>query len=318
MQASPRRERSLRPGFTLIEVMAAVLLSGIVMSIAVAFQINLGSATDAARERLRTQRLAVALLDRISHDLASTYFIAPSERVIAGVNPWVFVTGREYVNEESSDKIKFITRNYQPQSLDGHSSDLAVVAYYLVKETDRRGYKLMRWRETHMPEQFDPNFPALDDINADVIGENLASFVVSLIDSNGSEVSEWYSVHRKGRDSLPVAVRLEITMLNQSEIDSSTDPDDFDSDGFDEFDEFDEEPDTFDDLEIDDEGYSDRKVYSKLVILPLRPLDWSFLEAEVRTQRGGITAGEGDDDDESGNSENDPDFDPDIDPDLNN
>jgi len=278
---------SNRAGFTLIEVMAAVLLSGIVMSIAVSFQINLGSATNAARERLRTQRQAVALLDRLARDLASTYFIAPSERVKDGVNPWVFVTGRDFVGDDKSDKIKFITRNYQPQSLDGHASDLAVVAYYLTEELDRPGYRLMRWRDTHMPEVYDPSFPAEDSPQADIIGENLASFSLSLIDSGGGEVSDWNAMSKRGAESLPVAVNIEISMLNQYEIDLNYDPDGFDN-----------QVDDFEDLEIDDEPDSGRVVYSKLVILPLRPLDWSFLESQARTALGGDAPDGADDDDD--------------------
>ena len=268
-----------RPGFTLIEVMAAVLLSAIVITIAVGFQINLGSAMESSRERLRTQRQAVALLDRISRDLASTYFIAPSAKVKPGVNPWIFLTGRDFVSEGKSDKIKFITRNYKPQRLDGHASDLAVVAYYLAEEADRPGYKLMRWRETHMPMQYDPSFPAEDNPDADVIGENIASFTVSMIDRNGLEVPAWDSSRNQRNNVLPMAVWIEISMLTSRETDPEFDPGDFEPDGNYEDDEAFED----DDLETDDERGSNRKTYSKLVIIPLRPLDWSFLEAEART-----------------------------------
>lgn len=311
-ESKPQRGHKHRSGFTLIEVMAAVLLSAIVITVAVSFQINLGSATNSARERLRTQRQAVALLDRISRDLASTYFIAPNKRVKAGVHPWIFLTGRDFAPEGQSDKIKFITRNYQPQSLDRHASDLAVVAYYLTEESDRPGFKLMRWRETRMPQEYDPSFPAEDDPYADVIGENIASFTLTMIDNSGSEVGDWNSSRRGARNSVPVAVQIEISMLDPSQLDPDYDPDDFDNQSA-----FGSDAD--DDLEIDDEPNSNRKTYSKLVIIPLRPLDWSFLEAEVRAASTGDGTDEGDpdgDDDEddfdSGNSEDDGDGGDDI------
>jgi prepilin-type N-terminal cleavage/methylation domain-containing protein len=283
-----------RLGFTLIEVMAAVFLSSIVITVAVSFQINLGSATAAARERLRTQRQAVGLLDRISRDLASTYFIAASDRLKAGIHPWIFLTGRDFTTEEKSDKVKFITRNYQPQSLDRHASDLAVVAYYLVEQENRPGYQLMRWRETHMPQEYDPSFPADNDPDATVVGENIASFNLTLIDNSGSELPEWSSARRRGRNSLPIAVRIEISMLDPNQIDPDYDPDDPDNfDGPDNTNDFENEAN--DDLEIDDELDPNRKIYSKLVIIPLRPLDWSFLEAEVRAS---TPDGDGEDVDE--------------------
>ena len=51
----PEVERARRAsgGFTLIEVLAAVFLTAIVISVAVAFQVQLGDATTRAREIIR-------------------------------------------------------------------------------------------------------------------------------------------------------------------------------------------------------------------------------------------------------------------------
>jgi prepilin-type N-terminal cleavage/methylation domain-containing protein len=251
-----------RRGFTMIEVLAAVLLTSIVISVAVSFQINLGTTTAIARERLRTQRHAVALLDRISRDLAGAYFIAATDNAARKTNPWIFLSDRHFGENGNADAIKFITRNYQPQDLDGHSSDLAVVAYYLNPMEDSRGYELMRWRKPHMPQVFDPTFPELDDPDADVVGENLAHFALSMIDVTGAEVSEWNSSLKQGRAALPIGVTIEIAMLDPREI--TADPDAEDDDNFD----------------PDDED--EANIYSKTVVLPLRPLDWTFLEREAR------------------------------------
>ena len=148
LQRHPKRRRA---GFTLIEVLGAVLLSAIVITIVLSFQINLGSAMQNSRERLREQRQAVALLDRVARDLLGSYFIAPSQlQATTQQSPWIFLTVQDFLEEQndpkSSNAIKFITRNYVPASFEGHSSDLAVVAYYIEPQEDRPGYKLMRWR----------------------------------------------------------------------------------------------------------------------------------------------------------------------------
>ena len=261
--------RTRRMGFSMIEVMGAVLLTSIVISIAVSFQINLGSATQNARERLRSQRQAVALLDRMSRDIAGTYFIAP--RITNGApesTPWIFLTIQDFLDEglasDSSNAIKFVTRNYVPQDIDGHSSDLAVVAYYVEPQEDRPGYQLMRYRSTHMPLVYDPSFPQADAPNTDVIGEDIASFKIRVINQTGGVDSKWSSIRKRGSVALPLGVKLEISMLTTDEIIATELDEDFEIPI-----ERDEE---------DEEEDGDRKTFAKTVMLPLRPLDWSFLE----------------------------------------
>ncbi|MCP5045483.1 MAG: prepilin-type N-terminal cleavage/methylation domain-containing protein [bacterium] len=269
--------------FTLIELMAAVLLTSIVVSIAVAFQINLGSVTEGARENLRTDRQAVALLDRMSRDIAGAYFIIPGEGPRKATHPWVFVTTRDFAEEDGkSDGLKFITRNYQPQDLDGHASDLAVVAYFLNPKEDAPGFEMLRWRHSHMPQTYDGSFPHPDNPLVDVVGDGIWSFGVSMIDRDGTEVPEWNSGRAGKRGGLPMAVRLEISMVDPSWLEEEYDP---------EFDQFEPE--------------EEPEVFSKLIGLPLRALDWTFLEKEVQAAGAGKTGADGDED--TGDDENDQD-----------
>lgn len=276
---SGRRFRRAR-GFTMIEVLAAVLLTSIVISVAVAFQINLGSSMKLSRERLRTERQAVALLDRISRDLMGAYFIQPKEGAAQSPQrPWIFLTAREYAAEEApSDRLKFITRNYQSQGLDEHSSDLATIAYFLYPMEDLPAYELLRWRSTRLPVGYDPTFPAIDDPDTLVMGEGIASFGFTMVDHAGGEVTEWDSLRAGARQGLPFGVRIEIAMQDPEVLEEAR-YNDFDGAEFDaEFEvELGEEPEE-----------SGLKTFSKLVVLPLRPLDWSFLEAEVDAAAGGV------------------------------
>lgn len=307
-----REARRPLNGFTMIEVMGAILLTSIVISIAVAFQINLGSATEHARERLRSQRQAVALLDRMTRDIAGAYFIAP--RVVEGTaseTPWIFLTVQDFLDEglepDSSNAIKFMTRNYSPQALDGHSSDLASVAYYVEAQEDRPGYQLMRWRSTHMPQGYDPSFPERDDPDADIMGEDIASFKITVINQTGTEDPVWSSIRKGGRLALPIGVKLELSMLTEAEItegkiDEDLDPEDTESD-------------------IDEGDHADeRKKFAKTVMLPLRPLDWTFLEEIASTadtpedpDNDGSEDDEDDDSDADDDDLDDDDFDSDDD-----
>ena len=305
-----------RMGFSMIEVMGAVLLTSIVISIAVAFQINLGSATQNARERLRSQRQAVALLDRMSRDIAGTYFIAP--RITNGApesTPWIFLTIQDFLDEgltsDSSNAIKFVTRNYVPQDIDGHSSDLAVVAYYVEPQEDRPGYQLMRYRSTHMPITYDPSFPQADAPNTDVVGEDIASFKIRVINQTGGVDPKWSSIRKSGQLALPLGVKLEISMLTTDEIIAAELDEDF---------EIPIERDEEDGEDGEDgEEDGDRKTFAKTVMLPLRPLDWSFLEeidnVEEASNNDDEAPDQDDDDDDDEDEEDDDDDDDDEDED---
>jgi hypothetical protein len=178
------------------------------------------------------------------------------------------LTVQDFLDEglasDSSNAIKFVTRNYVPQDIDGHSSDLAVVAYYVEPQEDRPGYQLMRYRSTHMPLAYDPSFPQADAPNTDVIGEDIASFKIRVINQSGGVDSKWSSIRKRGSLALPLGVQLEISMLTTDEIIAAELGEDFEIPI-----ERDEE---------DEEEDGDRKTFSKTVMLPLRPLDWSFLE----------------------------------------
>ena len=66
MIAAPSRAHA---GFTLIELMAAVLLTTMVITTAVVFYLQLSEATRVAIRHVREGRRAIALLDRVARDL---------------------------------------------------------------------------------------------------------------------------------------------------------------------------------------------------------------------------------------------------------
>ncbi len=262
----------------MIEVLAAVLLTSIVIGVAVAFQINLGTSMNMSRERLRTERQVVALLDRIARDLMGAYFIVPAEGGNQSRHPWIFLASRQFADAEAeapSDALKFVTRNHQSQGLDTHSSDLAVVAYFLNPMPDAPAYELLRWRSTHMPMEYDPSFPDPDDPDAQIMGEGILKFAITMIDQAGVETPFWDSVRAGSRRGLPNAVRLDLAIADPSKLEEATLEQD--DGGFGRDIEF-EPP-----FDVDEENL---KTFSKLIVLPLKPLDWSFLESEVNAAAG--------------------------------
>jgi prepilin-type N-terminal cleavage/methylation domain-containing protein len=258
LRKSPRR-RPAHAGFTLIEVLAAVFLTAIVMAVAIAFQVQLGDATTRARELIRTQRRAVTILDRIARDLQGAYLLVKPGPVDPLDHPWVFL-GEKLSGSESADAVKFVTRNFRAHTVDGPTSDVAVLAYYLRKAPDEPGYQLMRWLSPRLPESLDREFPAEDNEDAMIVADGLDTFNLTFISEAGEELSEWDSSQLEQSGELPLAVRIEIAMLPPNMQARSDEPDEVD-------------------FAEDEEDDGEREfVFERLVVLPMRPVSFEILE----------------------------------------
>ena len=77
--------------FTLIEMLASIFLTSIVISVAVGFYINLSRATEAATLRLRESRHAATILDRVARDLQSALLLVKPADMDPLEHPWIFL-----------------------------------------------------------------------------------------------------------------------------------------------------------------------------------------------------------------------------------
>ncbi len=253
--------RANRSGFTLLEVLAAIFLTAITIAAAVSFQIQLGDATSAARDRIRVQRHAVAILDRVARDLQGAYMLVKAPELDPLDHPWLFLGERlEETDGEGANAVKFVTRNHRPYTVDGPTSDVAMVAYYLDEqeriegESERRpGYRLMRWVTPRLPASLDRNFPEPDDESAHIIAEDIASFGLTFIDIDGDETDEWDSSQIERSGEIPLAVRIEVGMMDIN---------------------------TGEPLQDSSGESGEAKIVSRLVMLPMRPIDFAFLSEQ--------------------------------------
>ena len=83
--------RTLRSGFTLIEVLGAVFLTGVVLAVAVSLQVNLSEQSERAIEVMRVDLTASAVLDRVARDVSgASLLVRPSEETDPNLHPWFF------------------------------------------------------------------------------------------------------------------------------------------------------------------------------------------------------------------------------------
>jgi len=225
-----------RSGFTLIEVMAVVAMIGVVFFVALNFYTDLARASARASDYTRGIRRATAILDRVARDLEGTFLLVKPPEVDPIAFPWIFL-GETRLGGDASERLKFITRNNNPTRTDSAETNLATVAYLVESQPDD-SVAVYRWSSPHLPESLDKTFPREDDPGTFLLAEGLASFGFQFLDEDGELRSDWDSSTLLESSSLPLAVDIRISLVDDVTSDEEAPP-----------------------------------VYERRVLIPVRPLD---------------------------------------------
>lgn len=248
-------KRRARLAFTLIEMLVVVLFTGLVLTFAANFYLDISVASRAALERTVDVRRATSVLDRVTRDLESAVLVKKPEEVDPLEHPWLFLaesSGRG----TGADRLKFQTRNHRPRAALGHESDLVVIAYWLAPAEEGDSLDLLRWTSPQLPESLDRSFPRRDDPGVELLSSRVASFGVRLQDQTGAWGESWDSSTLVRSGELPVAAEVSLALLP-------------------------EEP-PADELEAEAPV-----AYLRPVLLPLRPLDLEeTLSGETEGEQG--------------------------------
>ena len=115
-------------GFTLIEMLASVFLTSLVISVAVGFFINLSRATEAATSRLRNSRQTATIIDRVARDLGSAVLLVKrNDETDPLEHPWLFLALPSSFGE-GADRVKFVARRNRSRATTNDTQpDLAMV-----------------------------------------------------------------------------------------------------------------------------------------------------------------------------------------------
>ena len=200
-----------RLGFTLIEVLAVILLTSMVLGMALDFYVDLSSRGNQASAVTRTWRRSLAVVDRVSSDLQRTFLLVkPTEQDWLS-HPWVFLGERGH-SESGADRIKFPTRRTPQFGTKGPTQDLGYVAYVLLPAPDSEGYELMRWSRFGLPEGLDRDFPNPQEMQ--LVAEGIADFGVQFLDESGQWWDEWDSSQLRHSNELPSAAKISLAFLD--------------------------------------------------------------------------------------------------------
>jgi prepilin-type N-terminal cleavage/methylation domain-containing protein len=242
-----------RTGFTLLEMLAVMLLLGIVVTAAVSFYVQLSRESNAAAARLRGTRRTVAVLDRIARDLEGTVLVQKPDAVDPLEHPWLFYAEASR-RDGAADRLRFTTRSHRPRRSAVHESDLAVVTYAL-REAEAGGVELVRWTSPHLPEGLDRTIPVREEDGAQVLAEDVRTFGVRFLGEEGEWKDVWDSSALVDASRLPLAAEIQVALAEDA--DAAT--------------EADAEPEPL----------------LRRVLLPLRPLDFQRLLTGEAPGEGG-------------------------------
>jgi prepilin-type N-terminal cleavage/methylation domain-containing protein len=277
-------------GFTLIEVLAAVFLTSIVIAAALSFFVTLSTSTAAATAKTQDVRRAFTVLDRVARDLEGAYLLVKPAEVDPNVHPWLFVA-ESHLSTGGADRLKFSSRNYRPRNPIDHGSDLGVITYLLHASEDGNGYELLRSLSPGLPESLDREFPSAEDERFMVVADGLSQFAVRLSTDSGEWQDEWDSSLVVESSALPIAAEIEIAFIAEA---APQDPER-----------------RIDDFAFANEDAEEGESFVRRVAIPMRPVDLAaLLEAATGESADGRDAEDEEDDEYSEDDEAGTDGDP--------
>jgi hypothetical protein len=202
---SLRRARA----FTLLEVMAVVLMLGLVFLVMGSVFGSIASTTTDASQTELTRR-GLLLVDRVARDLEAAMLVEKPDELDPLAHPWLFFAESRR-SADGADRLKFDARA-APSGAE-HAGDLAVIAYW-VEPGDADDLRLVRWSAAALPEGLDRSFPRSGDDGAQVLANGLARFGVRFVDEEGAVTPSWDSSTAQRSGQLPVAAEISLALLD--------------------------------------------------------------------------------------------------------
>lgn len=196
-------------GFTLIEVLIAIFILGIVMTtVYTSFNTIVGK-TEAIEGGSDMYEMGKSCLNRMSDDLLSIYISRKPAYFKPEFGdepePYRIVGEQSYVDDAMFTKLKFSSLAHIPFSSSVRPAGIAEIVYY-VSKSEFGGYVLRRFDALFPHEPFEEN------TSDPVICENIKSLKFKFYDEEGEEYETWDSESDEFDYATPTSIdiRLEI------------------------------------------------------------------------------------------------------------
>jgi general secretion pathway protein J len=215
-QRPATRGQKPRDGFTLVEIMLAILIFGLLVT-TVLFSFNaVFSGTEALEINSTVYEMAKNCLKRMTVDFESIYVAQPPIYKPPGFdetpNDFRFVGISGDLNGTGFAQLRFTSRAHA-RFEKSHRQGIAEIVYYVQRKED--GHNVLKRADNLYP------YPDFEENGADpTLCEHVKSLAFTYIDAEGSDNEDWDSESDEYNYATPraVAIKLEIEMNSASYI----------------------------------------------------------------------------------------------------
>jgi general secretion pathway protein J len=206
IQTSISRRPAACGGFTLMEILLAILILAIVITTVLASFNTVFSTTDALEQGHERFQEARNCLQRLSTDLACLYVLRrplfKTPEFNAPPDPFRLVGTTETLNGISFAVLRFTSRAHLPMGGDQRAG-LAEIVYYPV--TDEAGNVSLKRADNSYP------FPDFEPRDSDpVICERVTLFALLYVDAEGETYEDWNSDSEDKGFATPRAIQVHL------------------------------------------------------------------------------------------------------------
>jgi len=199
-------------GFTLMEILLAFLILGIVLTTILASFNAVFSTTDTLKNSSRYYDMAKNCLNRMTLDLGAVYITQPPLYKPPDVDdppdPYRIIGSSNEIGGTSFASVRFASNAHIPlnKSIKG---GVAEIVYYVQGKDD--GQQVLRRGDHLYP------YPPFEENSGDpVLTEHVKSLAFKYYDSEGSEFEEWNSDSEEYSYATPAAIGIQLEIGDES------------------------------------------------------------------------------------------------------
>ena len=193
-------------GLTLLEVLVAIAILGIIMGAIYGTYILNVEAIQIARQKGQVYQIARIVLDRMTRDLESAFIEVdlPDKQIQLGI-----IGEDRETDGKADDRLDFTTLTHLPPNEMSPRTDLCEVGYQLVEDSENEGFILYR-RDDGIPD---------DDLTDGGFSHDLIKGITGLDitfqNTHGEEFDNWNTIKGEPENGLPSLITIRLTIKDE-------------------------------------------------------------------------------------------------------
>jgi prepilin-type N-terminal cleavage/methylation domain-containing protein len=199
-----------RHGFTLIEVLAAVVIMAMILTFAFQAYQGISVAYTRVNQGTSRARAAAIVLDRVERELVGAVLVKREDGADPLLHPYFFYASPRMYAETEGDELRFVTQT-PLRSPGSPPSGLALVTYGSAPSQSGPGLALLRQEEA-LPRELAKEIAWTDP---QIMVDNVASFIARYAAEDGQATEGWDSTGVERLDQLPLSLVLAISLYEE-------------------------------------------------------------------------------------------------------